>query len=104
MEVELRKEYFKELQKEIKELVDSDTGLLDTKYSSVIDCPLCGCEPSFHKKLIVKNGYTFVRCETCEMIFTNPRVNEEILGELLIKVQPGQEAGKFIVVFLYDTL
>lgn len=82
METELRKLYFETLEKEIKELINPTTGLLDEKYSKIINCPLCGALPSFHQLLFVKNGYKFVRCDQCEMIFTNPQVNENLLGEL----------------------
>ncbi|MFH1894728.1 MAG: class I SAM-dependent methyltransferase [Patescibacteria group bacterium] len=82
MDTVLRKKYFQTLEKEIETLVSSKTGLLDRKYSKIINCPLCNSRPSYHKNLFVKNGYTFVRCDNCEMIFTNPQVKQELLDEL----------------------
>lgn len=85
MEVTLRKKYFDVLQEEIKELVDPLTGLLRDKYSSIINCPLCCASTKYHDILFIKNGYTFVRCSKCEMIFTNPQVKVELLNDLYAK-------------------
>ncbi|TSA09139.1 MAG: methyltransferase domain-containing protein [Deltaproteobacteria bacterium] len=82
MDHELRKRYFEELEKEIKELVDPKTGLLDFRYAKIIPCPLCGAEIKDHETLFLKNGYTFVRCTRCDMIFTNPQVKDDYLKEL----------------------
>lgn len=85
MDINLRKQYFNALEKELKELINPKTGLLDEKYSKIVNCPLCGSKPNWHEKLFVKNGYTFVRCENCELIFTNPQVNPDLLNELYCK-------------------
>ncbi|MCG8571678.1 MAG: class I SAM-dependent methyltransferase [Spirochaetes bacterium] len=82
MDIELRKKYFKELNKEKKELLNKKTGLLDKKYSKEINCPLCNAHSEKHAQLFIKEGYTFVRCEECEMIFCNPQVKSQLLGEL----------------------
>uniref|UniRef100_UPI0040480F9C methyltransferase domain-containing protein n=1 Tax=Aliarcobacter sp. TaxID=2321116 RepID=UPI0040480F9C len=82
MDYELREIYFKELEIEKKELLDCNTNMLSTKYSKIIDCPLCGSKKEIHEILFIKDGYTFVRCIDCEMIFTNPQVDSSLLGEL----------------------
>lgn len=82
MDYELREIYFQELEKEKKELLDQKTGMLSLKYSNIIDCPLCSSKNETHEALFIKDGYTFVRCKECEMIFTNPQVNSNLLGEL----------------------
>ena len=33
--------YFVQLEKELAELIDQDTGLLDEKYAIEVDCPVC---------------------------------------------------------------
>jgi 2-polyprenyl-3-methyl-5-hydroxy-6-metoxy-1,4-benzoquinol methylase len=43
----------------------------------------------YHDKLFLKNGYTFVRCEECGMIFTNPQVKSDYLEELYGKSLSG---------------
>jgi 2-polyprenyl-3-methyl-5-hydroxy-6-metoxy-1,4-benzoquinol methylase len=82
MDYELREIYFEQLEKEKKELIDPNTGLLSTKFSKVIDCPICNESNQSHEVLFVKDGYTFVRCPKCEMIFSNPQVDSSLLGEL----------------------
>lgn len=82
MDYELREEYFKELDKEKKELINIESGLLDEKFSKIINCPSCNAEYELHEELFIKDGYTFVRCKSCEMMFTNPQVDSNLLGEL----------------------
>ena len=82
MDHKLREQYFIELNKEKKELINKTNGLLDQKFSKTIDCPQCNAKKDEHEKLFIKGGYTFVRCAKCEMIFTNPQVDPSLLGEL----------------------
>lgn len=82
MDEEKRREYFRLLDLEIGELIDKKTGMLDEKYGKTINCPLCDAGKEQHEKLFVKRGYTFVRCKACGMVFTNPQVNQDKLGEL----------------------
>ncbi|MDC1447503.1 class I SAM-dependent methyltransferase [Candidatus Thioglobus sp.] len=82
MDHKLREKFFAELDKEKMELLDPMTKMLDKKFSKEINCPLCEAKKDKHVRLFLKDGYTFVRCETCEMIFTNPQVDSELLGEL----------------------
>ena len=82
MDYDLREEYFEELSKETSELVDKTTGLVDLKFSQFINCPLCQAGKEHNEVLFIKNGFTFVRCSKCDMIFSNPQVNSNLLGEL----------------------
>jgi SAM-dependent methyltransferase len=82
MDHSLRKEFFIELEKEIKLLINKNTGELDSKYSRVINCPVCSASEDGNEFLFKKNGFTFVRCNDCGMMFTNPQVKTEILEEL----------------------
>lgn len=82
MDHELRSRFFKALEEEIHLLMDPGTGKVSDKYSRVIDCPLCGKNKDSNEFLFEKNGFTFVRCQPCGFIFTNPQVKSELLGEL----------------------
>ncbi|MFA5292236.1 MAG: class I SAM-dependent methyltransferase [Phycisphaerae bacterium] len=77
MDLELRELYFQILEEELAELTDSRTGMLNAKYSKIIDCPLCKSPVGKQRELFVKRGFTFVRCENCGMIFVNPQVVPE---------------------------
>jgi len=82
MDHDLRKLYFSALEKEQSELLDPETKMLSMEYSKIVDCPLCGINSKQHQQLFIKKGFTFVRCEHCEMIFANPQENQDLLGEL----------------------
>lgn len=75
-----RDQYFKELEKELKELIDPNTGELSLDVSQVIPCPLCGFDE--YEVVFKKRGYTFVRCNSCSLVFTNPQVLKEKVEEL----------------------
>jgi len=95
--------YFAQLEKELAELIDPATGLLDGKFSQWIPCPICNGKE--HEHLFIKRGYTFVRCEACDLIFTNPQVlpnvlddvyrNEASSTELWMKVLLNQNEAKW---------
>ena len=74
-----RDRYFRQLQQELRLLVDEKTGLLSEEYSELVSCPLCDSRRS--RVLFVKEGYTFVRCRDCALVFTNPQVKEDLLFE-----------------------
>jgi hypothetical protein len=73
--------YFRQLDLEVRELLDEETGLLSPEYSSVVPCPLCIRKGDF-EKLLIRRGYTFVRCPDCGLVFTNPQVDAKKLKDL----------------------
>jgi 2-polyprenyl-3-methyl-5-hydroxy-6-metoxy-1,4-benzoquinol methylase len=73
--------YRQQLEKELAELIDPDTGIVSAKYTEYVPCPLCG-EPKTHRILFVVKGFPHVKCQKCGLIFTNPQVNEQNLNEL----------------------
>ncbi len=82
MDIEIRQRYFAALEAEIRLLMDPATGRVSEQYARLIDCPLCAAERSEHEELFNKNGFSFVRCQCCGLIFTNPQVKGELLGDL----------------------
>lgn len=74
-----RDRYFDALAREVAELVDPRTGMLDERFSRTIDCPLCG--GGDHRPIFVKAGYTFVRCRSCSLVFANPQVDQSRVVE-----------------------
>jgi len=75
-----RTEYFKQLEKELQELIDPNTRDLSPDVSQVVTCPLCGSDE--YEVVFKKRGYTFVRCISCGLVFTNPQVLKEKVEEL----------------------
>ena len=55
-------------------------------YEKLANCPSCG-NSSFHNHLICKDhsiskeSFAIVKCDQCELLFTNPRPNKESIGK-----------------------
>jgi len=72
-----RDRYFEARDAELAALVDPETGRLADDLAQTIDCPLCG--GSSHRPLFEKQGFTFVRCADCRLVFVNPQVKESVV-------------------------
>jgi SAM-dependent methyltransferase len=59
-----RDRYFEARERELEALVPTRK----------VDCPLCGSEE--HARLFEKQGFTFVRCVECDLVFVNPQLEE----------------------------
>lgn len=74
-----RDRYFAQRERELDLLIDPSTGRVSERYAREIPCPLCGSE--HHEAIFVKRGFTFVRCDACDLIFSNPQVDESLVLE-----------------------
>jgi SAM-dependent methyltransferase len=74
-----RDRYFEARDAELAQLLDPETGRLADRLARTIDCPLCGS--SDHAPLFEKQGFTFVRCRECRLVFVNPQVREDVVLE-----------------------
>ena len=72
-----RDRYFEARERELATFVDGDTGRVAEKLVDEIDCPICGS--AAHERLFDKDGFSFVRCSDCALVFVNPRLKERIL-------------------------
>jgi SAM-dependent methyltransferase len=72
-----RDRYFAARERELAALVDPATGMLAERYARTIDCPLC--DSAGYAPIFVKNGFTFVRCDDCGLVFSNPQVDESLV-------------------------
>jgi 2-polyprenyl-3-methyl-5-hydroxy-6-metoxy-1,4-benzoquinol methylase len=72
-----RDRYFAAKERELDELLDPATGLLDSRFAREIACPVCD-EPA-HTALFVKRGYPIVRCDACGLVYANPQVDEALI-------------------------
>lgn len=71
--------YFAARERELAALVDPETGMLAERYARFVDCPACGS--GRWRTLFTKAGFTFVRCEACDLVFSNPQVREDVVEE-----------------------
>jgi 2-polyprenyl-3-methyl-5-hydroxy-6-metoxy-1,4-benzoquinol methylase/Zn ribbon nucleic-acid-binding protein len=64
---------------EYNKIVDHNTGLLKKDVSEYVDCPLCNSKN--YKKFWVKDGFHYIKCQECEFVYLNPRLNKKSLFE-----------------------
>jgi SAM-dependent methyltransferase len=72
-----RDRYFELRDRELRQLVDADTGLIDERFTRRIPCPLCGSDRD--EEVFTKQGFTFVRCRDCSLVFVNPQLRETLV-------------------------
>ncbi|MCG6202434.1 hypothetical protein KSO91_14490, partial [Psychromonas antarctica] len=58
--------------------IDQNTGLFATKFVEKRDCPVC--KSASYSNIFSKEGGTYVKCKTCQMIFLNPVFTDEALN------------------------
>jgi 2-polyprenyl-3-methyl-5-hydroxy-6-metoxy-1,4-benzoquinol methylase len=74
-----RDRYFEARDEELAALVDPATGRLAEHLARTIDCPNCGAGENL--PLFEKQGFTFVRCADCRLVFVNPQVREDVVQD-----------------------
>lgn len=74
-----RDRYFAARSRELEVLLDPATGLVAEAYARTVDCPLCGSNR--YTTIFVKQGFTFVRCSVCRLVYSNPQVDESVVTE-----------------------
>jgi SAM-dependent methyltransferase len=72
-----RDRYFEARDRELAALVDPHTGRLEEGLVELVDCPLCGS--GAHSHLFDKQGFSFVRCDECRLVFVNPQLRERVV-------------------------
>lgn len=81
MDNELRKLFFETLDQEINSIINPKTGKVFKKYVKNINCPICKNDGK-EDYLFSKNGFDFVRCINCELIYTNPQPKVNLLEKI----------------------
>ena len=81
MDYKLREKFFEKLNEEINSIIDEKTGKVSKKYLKKINCPICKIS-DFEEHLFEKNGFDFVRCEKCELIYTNPQPKVDLIEKI----------------------
>ena len=72
-----RDRYFEARDRELAALLDPVTGRLAGNLAEEVVCPLCGGDS--HAHLFDKQGFSFVRCEHCRLVFVNPQLKRQEL-------------------------
>jgi 2-polyprenyl-3-methyl-5-hydroxy-6-metoxy-1,4-benzoquinol methylase len=55
-------------------LFDDKTKSIKTEFAEYNPCPVCDSEKT--TPLFMKDGFRYVRCQNCSMIYMNPRLNQ----------------------------
>lgn len=63
------------LKKQHEEVFDYRSETIKDKYREVINCPVCNCIDKIPKHK--KDMFEFVECDSCGMVYLNPRLNNE---------------------------
>jgi SAM-dependent methyltransferase len=74
-----RDRFFELRDAELERLIDSQTGLIDARFTQRISCPVCGGRRE--EELFAKQGFTFVRCLDCSLVFANPQLAETLVTD-----------------------
>ncbi len=74
-----RDKYWKQQQKELLDLMDPETGELKESLARHVDC--CVCKSKKHNLAFMKEGFRFVKCCDCGMLFVSPQVDTDKLIE-----------------------
>jgi 2-polyprenyl-3-methyl-5-hydroxy-6-metoxy-1,4-benzoquinol methylase len=72
-----RDRYFEAREHELEQLLDPATGRVSAELVQEVSCPVCGS--GAHAPLFEKQGFTFVRCGDCSLVFVNPQLKESVL-------------------------
>lgn len=83
-----RKFAYKKLQSYHKKLINSKTGKFSKKFTKKRSCPVC--HKSNYYKIFDKSGGTYVKCNNCSMVFTNPVFKESALKIYYKNLNTGQ--------------
>ena len=70
-----RNDFFAQRDRETDALVDLKTGKVFKNLVVLVDCPLCNSKR--FSVLFSKNGFDFVRCKKCSLVYVNPQLQEE---------------------------
>ncbi|HOO57121.1 MAG TPA: class I SAM-dependent methyltransferase [bacterium] len=70
-----RDKYWAMKEKEKSLMLDSKTGMLKKKFERWVKCPVCDVDDTSFA--FTKDGFTFVRCNVCGMLYINPQLDEQ---------------------------
>lgn len=69
-----RSKFFDNVNKELNKLTDPATGKVRAELLENVNCP--NCDANSYDHLFVKQGFDFVRCKNCNLVYVNPRLLE----------------------------
>ena len=74
---EAEQRYLELYRQEISALIDPETGMVENRLLSERSCPVCESTSSEYQ--FVKDGFHFVKCKECHLLYVNPSLRESAL-------------------------
>src|SRR3989338_1865979 len=74
-----RDKYWRSQEQELLDLIDPETNELKKELSRYVRCVVCGSGE--HNLAFRKEGFRFVKCCECGLLFVNPQLDESKLIE-----------------------
>jgi len=75
---------------DIARYIDKDSGMLREDISEHTNCMLCGKDET--DLLFIKEGFRYVKCKECGLVYVNPRINKN-------KIEEFYSTGRFTFMF-----
>ena len=69
-----RAKFFENVNKELGRFIDPVTGKVKAELVEQVPCPVC--DSTAYEPLFTKQGFDFVRCANCTLVYVNPRLLE----------------------------
>ena len=69
--------FFEQMSNELKKITDPETEEIRQDLVEYIDCPMCDIDDC--DLIFKKQGFGFVRCNQCALIYVNPQIKEDKL-------------------------
>ncbi len=70
-----REAIWKQMDKELQDLIDPSTGKVNSEIVQHIPCPVCDLDDA--SPVFSKMGFDFVRCNHCETLYVNPQLQDD---------------------------
>lgn len=84
-----RNQFFYHRDKELDEMVDPRTGKMPEELMEKINCRICNSGD--YSALFVKNGFDFVRCQDCGLVYVNPQLKEKAILQYYSEEAPSHD-------------
>ena len=103
-----RKVYLEIKHKEVAPYIDPNTGKIYEEMVKNVDCPVCDLDDSIN--VFQKDGFNFVKCKHCGLLYVNPQLKVDLLDSIYkksrtatqwIKIQTSEKERKWNNRFKY---
>jgi 2-polyprenyl-3-methyl-5-hydroxy-6-metoxy-1,4-benzoquinol methylase len=73
-------EFYRRLETKARELIDPSTGMVRQSLVAKVPCPNCRSADAVAR--IIVNGFNYVTCTQCGLVFLNPQLTDQALRDM----------------------